>query len=148
MILDDGTSLFDSRVICEYLDQLSGAPKLFPAGGAARWGALRRQALADGLMDAAVLLRYEQALRPEALRWTDWMNGQQAKITGTLDVMESEAGGFGTAFDIGHIGFACALGYLDFRYGHLDWRNGRPALAKWFAAVSQRPSLLATMPKA
>lgn len=148
LLLDDGTSLYDSPVICEYLDHLSGAPRFFPAPGPARWSALRRQALADGLMDAAVLLRYEQALRPEALRWPEWMAGQTAKITGALDAMEAEAPGFGSTFDIGHIAFACALGYLDLRYDHLHWRNGRLALAAWFAVVSQRPSMVATMPKA
>jgi glutathione S-transferase len=148
LVLDDGTSLFDSRVICEYLDHLSGVPRLFPAAGLARWNALRRQALADGLMDAAVLLRYEQAMRPEAMRWTDWMAGQGAKITGALDALEGDAAGFGTAFDIGHIACACALGYLDLRHDHLHWRNSRPALAAWFAVVSQRPSMVATVPRA
>lgn len=148
LLLDDGTALYDSPVICEYLDHLSGAPRFFPAAGPARWSALRRQALADGLMDAAVLLRYEQTLRPEALRWPEWMAGQSAKITGALAAMEAEAPGFGAAFDIGHITCACALGYLDLRYDHLHWRNSRPTLAAWFAAVSLRPSMVATMPKA
>jgi len=147
LLLDDGTSLFDSPVICEYLDQLSGAPRLFPAPGPARWSALRRQALADGLMDAAILQRYEQTLRPEALRWPDWIAGQAAKVTGALDAMEAEAAGYGAAFDIGHVACACALGYLDFRYDQLHWRNGRPALDAWFAAISRRPSMVATMPR-
>ena len=146
LLLDDGTSLYDSPVICEYLDHISGAPRLFPAPGPARWSALRRQALADGLMDAAILLRYEQTLRPEALRWPDWMDGQSAKITGALDALEGEAPGFGAAFDIGHIAIGCALGYLDLRYEHLRWRNGRPALAAWCAMVSERPSMVATIP--
>jgi glutathione S-transferase len=148
LLLDDGTSLYDSPVICEYLDHLSGAPRFFPEAGPARWSALRRQALADGLMDAAILLRYELALRPEALRWPEWMTGQTAKVTGALNAMEAEAAGFGTAFDIGHIAIACALGYLDLRYENMQWRNNRPALAAWFAVVSQRPSMLATTPKA
>jgi len=146
LLLDDGTSLFDSPVICEYLDHLSGAPRLFPAPGPARWSALRRQALADGLMDAAILQRYEQTLRPEALRWPDWIAGQAAKVTGALDAMEAEAAGYGAAFDIGHVACACALGYLDFRYDQLHWRTGRPALDAWFAAISRRPSMVATMP--
>lgn len=148
LVLDDGTSLYDSPVICEYLDHLSGAPRLFPAAGPARWSALRRQALADGLMDAAVLLRYEQALRPEESRWPEWMAGQTGKMTGALDAMEAETPAFGAAFDIGHIACACALGYLDLRYAHLHWRDGRPALAAWFAVVSERPSMVATMPRA
>lgn len=147
LLLDDGTSLYDSPVICEYLDHLSGAPRFFPGAGPARWSALRRQALADGLMDAAILLRYELALRPEALRWPEWLVGQTAKVTGALNAMEAEAAGFGAAFDIGHIATACALGYLDLRFESMHWRNNRPALAAWFAVVSQRPSMLATTPK-
>jgi len=147
LVLDDGSALFDSAVICEYLDHLSGTPRLFPPPGPARWTVLRRQALADGLMDAAVLLRYEQALRPEALRWPEWMEGQKLKMSRALDAMEAEANSLGAGFDIGHISFACALGYLDLRYDHLQWRNGRPALAAWFAGVSERPSLVASMPK-
>lgn len=148
LVLDDGTALYDSPVICEYLDHLSGTPRFFPAAGPVRWTALRRQALCDGLMDAAILLRYEQALRPEALRWPDWIAGQTAKVTGALDALEAEAGGFGSAFDIGHIACACALGYLDLRFDQLGWRNGRPALAAWFETLSKRPSLIATFPKA
>jgi len=147
LVLDDGSTLFDSPVICEYLDSLSGTPRFFPAEGPARWTALRRQALADGLMDAAVLLRYEQALRPEPLRWVDWMAGQQAKIMAALDAMEVEAPSFGDGFDIGHIAIACAIGYLDLRFGHFGWRDGRPRLAAWFAEVSKRPSLVSTFPK-
>jgi glutathione S-transferase len=148
LVLDDGSTLFDSPVICEYLDSLDGEPRFFPASGPARWAALKRQALADGLMDAAVLLRYEQALRPEPLRWVDWIAGQQAKIAGALDALEADAPSFGSGFDIGHIATACALGYLDLRFAHLGWRNGHPALAAWFANVSQRPSLISTFPKA
>ena len=148
LVLDDGSSLYDSPVICEYLDHLSGAPRFFPAAGPARWTALRRQALCDGLMDAAILLRYEQALRPEALRWPEWIAGQTAKVTGALDALEGEVGSFGTDFDIGHIACACALGYLDLRFGQMGWRTGRARLATWFETVSQRPSLAATLPKA
>ena len=147
LVLDDGSTLFDSPVICEYLDSLSGEPRFFPQSGPARWSALRRQALADGLMDAAILLRYEQALRPEPLRWADWIAGQQAKMTAALDAFEADAPSFGEGFDIGHVAIACALGYLDLRFGHLEWRNGRPALAAWFAKVGERPSLISTFPK-
>jgi glutathione S-transferase len=148
LVLDDGTSLYDSPVICEYLDSLDGPPRFFPPAGAPRFDALRRQALADGLMDASLLLRYEQALRPEPLRWVDWMAAQQSKMTAALDVFEAESPRFGDGFDIGHIATACALGYLDLRFAHLAWREGRPKLAAWFARVSERPSLIATLPKA
>ena len=145
---DDGTVLYDSRVICEYLDALAGGGKLFPASGAARWQALRRQALGDGIMDAGILRRYELVLRPEALRWADWLAGQQAKVDHGLDAAEREAGGWGEALDIGHLTLACALGWLDFRFPDAGWRASRPLLAAWFARVSARPSLAQSVPHA
>jgi glutathione S-transferase len=145
---DDGTVLYDSRVICEYLDALAGGNRLFPAAGAARWDALRRQALGDGVMDAGILRRYELALRPEALRWAEWLAGQQAKIDHGLDAAEREAGGWGDAFDIGHVTFACALGWLDFRFPDSGWRDARPQLGAWFGRVAARPSLAQTTPSA
>ncbi|KPK06277.1 MAG: glutathione S-transferase, partial [Betaproteobacteria bacterium SG8_39] len=122
--------------------------RLFPASGAARWSALRRQSLGDGIMDAGILRRYELLLRPEALRWADWLDGQQAKIDHALDAAEREAAGWGSAFDIGHVTLACALGWLDFRFAEFDWRAQRPALAAWQARVAARPSLSQTVPAA
>ena len=145
---DDGTILYDSRVICEYLDALAGGGRLFPAAGAARWDALRRQALGDGIIDAGVLRRYELALRPEALRWDEWLTGQLAKVEHGLDAAEREAGGWGDAFDIGHVTLACALGWLDFRFPDSGWRDARPQLGAWFARVVARPSLAKTAPSA
>ena len=148
LLLDDGSALFDSPVICEYLDSLSGSPRFFPAAGAAKWSALRRQALADGLMDAAILLRYEGAMRPEALRWAEWTAGQNTKVTSALDAMEDDAVALGAGFDIGHLTYACALGYLDLRFADLGWRKGRSKLAAWFETVNARPSMVATTPRA
>ncbi|WP_305806830.1 glutathione S-transferase N-terminal domain-containing protein, partial [Stenotrophomonas sp. YIM B06876] len=90
LVRDDGEPLYDSPVIAEYLDSLHCGSPLIPVRGESRWRALRHQALADGLMDAAVLLRYETALRPQALRWDDWANGQQAKIEAALDELAVE----------------------------------------------------------
>jgi glutathione S-transferase len=145
-VTDDGQALFDSRVICEYLDSRHDRPKLFPAGPA-RWPALRRQAQADGILDAGILARYETVLRPEERRWPDWIEGQKAKIARALDALEGEAEGFGDAVDIGTIAVGCALGWLDFRYAADDWRAGRPALAAWFERFAKRPSMAATVPK-
>ncbi len=145
---EDGAVLYDSRVICEYLSALGGGGRLFPAAGAARWQALRRQALGDGILDAGILRRYELALRPEALRWADWLAGQQAKVDHGLDAAEREAGGWGDAFDIGHITLACALGWIDFRFPDSGWRAAHPQLGAWFARVVQRPSLAQTAPHA
>jgi glutathione S-transferase len=145
LILDDGTVLHDSRVIAEYLDQLAGA-KLFPPAGDARWTALRQQALADGLLDAAVLIRYERVLRPADKRWPDWIDGQFGKIERTLDAFERETAHLEKDLTIGTIGVACALSYLDFRFGDLNWRASRPRLTSFYAKFSERPSMIATRP--
>ncbi len=148
LLLDDGAALYDSPVVCEYLDSLEHAgPKMFPAGGA-RWPALRRQALADGIMDAAVLCRYEAALRPEPLRWDDWSTSQQAKISRALDALEADVDSLSGDLDIGAISIGCALGYLDFRFADNDWRPGRPRLAAWYESFAQRPSMQKTQPPA
>jgi glutathione S-transferase len=144
----EGAVLYDSRVICEYLDSVAGGGRLFPAQGAQRWDALRRQSLGDGILDAGILRRYELALRPAALRWDEWLAGQQRKVELGLDAAEREAGGWGDAFDIGHLTLACALGWLDFRFGEQDWRGSRPALSAWFARAGARPSMMQTPPQA
>lgn len=144
--LDDSTTLYDSRVICEYLDLLHDGPKLFPVEPKARFEALRLQALADGILDTAVGLRYETFLRPQALRWPEWIAAQKAKITRSLDRLEGECAGFGERIDIGTLALACALGYLDFRFAEDRWRDGRPNLTAWYARMAARPSMIATVP--
>jgi glutathione S-transferase len=147
LVLEDGGALYDSRVICEYLDGIHDRQPLFPASGAERWDALRLQALGDGVMDAALIARYETFLRPEELRWPAWVDGQLDKVHRGLDRLEAvDAPTFGGRLDIGTVTVGCALGYLDFRYGALDWRRGRPALAAWFDGFAARPSMLATAP--
>ncbi|MGH6906136.1 MAG: glutathione S-transferase C-terminal domain-containing protein, partial [Geminicoccaceae bacterium] len=135
-----------SRVICEYLDSLHDGARMFPGAGPARWTALRRQAEADGIMDAAVLARYETFVRPQEHRWGEWLEGQRQKFRRALDALEVEAGDFGNTVDIGTITIGCALGYLDFRYGTEDWRATRPKLAAWFAWFGKRPSMARTAP--
>ena len=145
---DDGLCLFDSRVICEYIDSERGGG-LFPAAGRARWIALTQQALADGLLDAAILVRYERTLRPAELRWAQWDAGQMSKIDDCLNEIEAQATMLGTVrFTIGEITIACALGYLDFRYPEVAWREGRPKAAAWYEIFSQLPAMQATMPPA
>lgn len=148
LILDDGTTLYDSRVICEYLDSLGVEAHLFPATGMERWNALRLQSLCDGILDAAVITRYENAVRPEALRWKDWIAGQRAKIDSGVEALEREQSDWGAAFGIGQISAACVLGYLDFRYPDIDWRAGNPRLEGWFEEVSKRASVSDTTPQA
>lgn len=144
--LDDGTLLFNSPVVCEYLDAEFGDGSIFPSGSAAKWTSLRLQALADGLLDAAVLLRYETHLRPENLRWNEWATGQMGKIDGALADMESHAASYDDRVDIGTISVACAAAYLDFRYKEKNWRAACPKLAAWYDTFVKRPSMQATQP--
>ncbi|HUA54054.1 MAG TPA: glutathione S-transferase [Candidatus Sulfotelmatobacter sp.] len=146
LVLDNGETLYDSPVICEYLDSLHGGAKMFPAAGAARWTALRRQALGDGILDAAVLTRYE-SIRPDPYKWQEWMDGQMAKVQGALAAFEAEAGALGATLDIGTITLGCALGYLDFRFADLGWRKSFPKLAAWYEGFAARPSMKATVPQ-
>jgi len=146
LLTDEGAALYDSRVICEYLDHVGGN-RLFPAAGPARWRALAEQALGDGILDAALLVRYEANARPEPLRWADWTAGQMDKIACGLRTLEAGASGFGDRVDIGTITLACVLGYLDFRFAHLAWRNDHPQAAAWFERFGARPSLQATLPR-
>jgi len=146
LVLEDGTALYDSPVIAEYLDALDGAPVLLPASGPARWAALRQQAAADGLLDASILIRYERALRPAEKQWEAWVDGQMLKIRQTLDGLEQEAAKFGSQPTIGTITVACALAYLDFRFAEEGWRTTRPALAAFYEAFAARASMVATAP--
>ena len=141
--LEDGSVLIDSAVICEFLDSRKGG-KLFPSG-AARWPALSRMALCDGMMDSAILRRYETQ-RPETLRSIEWDTKQKTKVGQSLDALEKEAGGFGDRVDIGTLTVAIMLDYLDFRFAHEAWRDGHPKLAAWHKTFAARPSLKATMP--
>ncbi len=141
-----GIDLFDSPVICEYLDNQHKGRKLLPRKGRDRWVALRLQAMADGLLDAALLARYEGALRPEEKRWADWSSGQMKKINGALDQLEAEVKALKGKPTLGSISVACALGYLDFRFSANDWRSKHPKLAKWFNSFSKTPSVKATVP--
>ena len=145
MQLDDGTALFDSAVICEYLDSQAGN-RFHPAAGPARWTALRREALADGIMDAGVLARGEM-LRPAGEKSAGFIAKQKGKMAKALDALEGEAAKFGEGLDIGLIAIASALGYVDFRFDADKWRQRRPRLARWYDRFAQRPSMQTTVPK-
>jgi glutathione S-transferase len=140
---DDGQMLADSRVICEYLDDLAGGA-LFPAPGAARWRALVDQSIGDGLLAAALLARYETAVRPAEKLWKDWLDGQLDKVATSLAAIEAAAAGFADRVDIGTITFGCGLGYLDLRFPDLNWRAKHPATAAWFARFNARASMAST----
>ncbi len=147
LVLDDGTGLFDSRVICEYLCSLAGDTALFPTSGDARWQALRLQSLGDGICDTAVGLRYELALRPEGQRWAEWIEKQRERLNRTFTQLENEIAGQVGTMTIGSAAVACALAYIDFRMPELEWRSGRPALTSWHETISARPSMVATVPE-
>ncbi|MGB1006977.1 MAG: glutathione S-transferase [Thalassobaculaceae bacterium] len=146
LVPDAGPALFDSPVICEYLDSLHDGAKLFPAAGPARWLALRNQALADGILDAAILYRYEITLRPEELRWSDWVDGQLGKVNAAIACAAGDLDAYRAAVDIGALSIAIALSYLDYRLPDLGWQAAHPDLAAWHAAIAQRPSMKATEP--
>lgn len=147
LITDDGMALYDSPVICEYLDSVGSAPKLFPAPGPARWKAITLAALGDGILDATQPRRREVALPQDEGR-QQYIALQQGKVTRALDVLESEAASLGMLTTIGEIAVACALGYLDFRYPHEPWRPGHPKLEAWYAKVLPLPPMAGTMPPA
>lgn len=140
LITDDGTAMYDSRVICEYLDALANGG-LFPQAGPDRWRALTQQALADGMLAAALLYRYELSLRPEQLRWRDWTAGQMAKITCGLAHFESAVEPGAQRVDIGTIAMACTLSYLDLRFPRVDWRSEYPGLAAWNEVFAALPAM-------
>jgi glutathione S-transferase len=144
LVLDDGTVLYDSPVICEYLDQFNPGPKLLPASGMERFTALRRQALGDGFLDFLLLWRTE---RERAHQSEPHLSSYAAKRAATLGALEREAAALdGSAFSLGHVAIGCALSYLDFRFAADDWRRGHPRIAAWHAAFAERPSVRATEP--
>ena len=145
LIADDGMAIFDSPVICEYLDSLGSAPKLFPAPGPARWKALTQEALADGILDATQPRRREIALPQDEGR-KGYIALQQGKVARALDEFEKQADSLGNLDTIGEITIGCALGYLDFRYANEPWRPGHPKLAAWYEKVVKLPPLAETVP--
>jgi glutathione S-transferase len=147
LVLDDGEAIYDSRTIVAYLDSLTDRC-LAPRAGPARWRVLTELAAADGLLDAALLARYEVFLRPEQFRWMDWYDGQFAKIRGALDLFEAARRRAGDDHTIADIGVACALGYLDLRFPEEAWRKTRPRLDAFFAEITARPSWAGTDPTA
>ena len=146
LIMDDGEALIDSPVIVEYLDSLHSGAKIVPSSGPARWKALRLQALADGILDAAVL-RLGESRRPAGEQSKAFLDKQRTVIGRSLDWLEQHAAGLDDTVTIGNITVAIAGDYLDFRFGSDNWRQGRPKLAEWQKRFASRASLKATYPK-
>ena len=146
LITDDGMALYDSSVICEYLDTLHQGAKLFPADPAARWPALRWQAFGNNMLDNLVPWRNER-LRPPAQQSPETIAGFELKVRNAVGVLDAEAAALGkAALGIGHVTIAVALGYIDFRFSDLGWRNGNPRITAWHEAFAKRPSMQATLP--
>jgi len=145
LVSADGHLIVDSRVICEYLDSQHQGERMIPESDD-RWQSLTLAAVAEGILDTAVPLRYETALRPEELQWQTLIESQFNRISQTLDYLERNAATLGDGICIGRIGLGCALGYLDFRFEDFSWRRERPALSAWYVAFSNRESMLKTVP--
>lgn len=145
LVTDAGAVIYDSPVICEYLDAEYGGHRLLPAAGARRWEILSRMALADGMMDAAILVRHERA-RDAAKRSDEWAAWQLAKVVSGLDALEAQVDTFGSALDLGQIAVACAMGYLPLRLDELVGFPRWPGLRAWAERVGERESFRRTVP--
>lgn len=139
----DGPTLYDSRVICRYLDETLKAG-LYPAAPRL-WDTLVLEATADGIAEAAVLIRYEFHVRPEASRSAVWADAQWQKILRALEAVEARwMSHLSGPLDMGQLAMACALFYLDLRHADRNWRAGHPVLAAWLDGIGDRPSFRAT----
>ncbi len=144
LIVNNEVALYDSPVICEYLNA-KNANKFMAADGDARWDCLRREALGDGVIDAS-FLRTMERLKPAEQQSLLWLERWANAIARGVAEIEKDISGRGDRFDLGDVTAACALGYLDLRHSDLEWRNGHDALAAWFETVSARPSIQTTVP--
>jgi glutathione S-transferase len=151
LVLDDGSTLYDSRVIAEFLDTVSPKGRLIPEENRDRIAVRRWEALADGTIDAGILIRYEQA-REARLQSAAWVARQTGKLERGLVEMASELGEkswcHGNGFTLADIAVGCTLGWLAFRFPQIDWRGSHPNLARHFDKLSERPAFADTVPKA
>lgn len=144
--LEDGTAIYDSPVIIEYLDTLHDGPKLYPTAWPERLTALRRHALGQGMLDNALPLLGE-GFRPAEKQSEPHKELWRAKLRACVDALEAEADDLAaSSFTVGHLTIGVALGYLDFRFDSMQWRNGHPQLAAWHAMFNARPAVAANMP--
>lgn len=151
LVLDDGNTLFDSRVIVEYLDTITPVSRLIPEGNRPRIAVRRWEALADGISDAASAI-YLERKRPETQQSSEWIARQEQKVLRGLEAMAAELGDknwcTGEFFNLADIAVGCALGYLDLRFPEIEWRRAHPGLAQLSDKLSQRPTFRDTVPPA
>lgn len=151
LLMEDGDALFDSRVIVEYLDTLTPVGKLIPGSGRERAEVKRWEALADGVLDAAILVRLEKTLRPPEQQSPGWIERQMGKVHAGLKSISSDLGDkpfcTGTHYTLADVAVGCALGWLSFRFPEIDWRGDHPNLGKLYDKLSERPSFKDTLPQ-
>lgn len=144
LVRPDGPAIYDSRVICRFLVARARAD-LYPEDRL--WDVLTLEATADGILESAVLMVYEKRLRPAEIVFDDWLEAQWGKVAGALDALNDRwMSHLHGPLDLGQIAIGCALGYLDFRHGDRDWRQGRDNLAAWYETFVARDSMVATAP--
>ncbi|WP_420969094.1 glutathione S-transferase family protein [Bradyrhizobium sp. B120] len=148
LIVHENCTLFDSTVICEFLDHLAGGAQLIPRDPDKRWAVLTQHALAQGICDAVISIRYETSIRPEDKRWQVWVDDQWDKIFNALTWFDTNPNVFDTPrLNIAHLALVSGVGYIDFRYGeNVDWRSKRPFLSAWVEEISKRDCFKKTIP--
>ena len=147
LVTDAGDTIFDSTVICEYLDALVGGGKLIPRDDSRRWRVLTNHALAQGMCESVILIRYETWLRPVAARWSVWVDDHWDKIHSGLDWFEHNKNELNAPIDLAQLALGCLLGYVDFRWPDHGWRERFSNVGAWFARLEQRPSFAWTKPE-
>lgn len=148
LVVDDRLTIQDSTVICEYLDESAGGGRLLPGSGDERWHVLSQHALAQGVCEAAVLIRYETWIRPPEKRWNGWVDDQWDKVFSVLDWFEANPATLRTpGLNIAHLALMSGIGYIDFRFPEkADWRGSRPSLSSWVDQVSEKECFRETVP--
>jgi glutathione S-transferase len=146
LITDEGMAIFDSRVICEYLDGLHDGPRMIPAAGPERWRTMRIHALCDGILEATILCLYERRLRSETMVFEGWIEAQMAKVHRAIAALADEMSNADDQVNMAAIAAACVLGYMDFRQADMNWREDYPAMAEWYGNFGERSSMQATVP--
>lgn len=147
LITDAGETIFDSTVICEYLDELAGGGVLIPRDVPRRWRVLTNHAIAQGMCESVILIRYETWLRPEGARWSVWIDDHWNKIHSGLDWFECNNGELNEPINLAHLALGSLLGYIDFRWPDYDWRERFSNVNSWFARLGMRPSFAKTKPE-